>query len=504
MAREPYQAFPTVEPAAPVPTYFNLRVSPGAFGAHIAAGLEKAGAALSQTGDTWEEMRVDAAVNDSIKQAEAITEEYEKLPADQKVSREQEYRDRAAAVFDEAKGQFPGWYAQHFDNQVRPYQFRYINGKISTSAITAGKQITVQTNDATLGRAVDLGRKDPFNEDNVNSAMELGGSAESKNTEALYGRDPQMLDQAYRNGKAKVVEGIAEQLEGQAGSNYYLAPKFQSFVEKYRVELGPKYPQFKARADALSDKLTGDVVANINNTADPVARKGIIDANRGVLGDKLADELEKQGSNAAGTPGASFTPSSPLEYARRRLLEVQPPQSTPARLPGATGALGPRSENFSPANNKMVELIESNTSAKLNLAQLPGDVIGQAREVALRRGPAGVAQFMADNGYPKSGAWCGEFAAAVLRSTGGTPPKNPEIASNWRTYGLPVNEPKEGFVAIRKGSLGGYPVGTGQTGSHVTFVDSVDKASGTFVGVGGNQPTAKERFRISDYDFRSS
>jgi uncharacterized protein (TIGR02594 family) len=485
VANEPYRASPSVEPTVPAPTYFNLRVSPGAFGGHIAAGLEKAGAALSQTGDTWEEMRVDAAVNDSIKQAEAITEEYEKLPADQKVSREQEYRDRAAKVFDTAKGQFPGWYAQHFDNQVRPYQFRYINGKISTSAITAGKQITVQTNDATLGRAVDLGRKDPFNEDNVNSAMELGGGAESKNTEALYGRDPQMLDQAYRNGKAKVVEG---------------APKFQSFVEKYRVELGPKYPQFKARADALSDKLTGDIVANINNTADPVARKGLIDANRGVLGDKLADELEKQGSNATATPGASFTPSSPLEYARRRLLEMQPPQSTPA---GSTGAIGPHSQNYTPASNAMVELIQNHAGTQLHLAQLPSDVIGQAREVALRRGPAGVAQFMADNGYPKSGAWCGEFAAAVLRSSGGTPPKNPEVASNWRTYGLPVSEPKEGFIAIRRGSLRGYPVGTGETGSHVTFVDSVDKENGTFVGVGGNQASNREKFRISDYDFRS-
>jgi hypothetical protein len=214
----------------------------------------------------------------------------------------------------------------------------------------------------------------------------------------------------------------------------------------------------------------------------------------------------KQGGPSVPGKETGATPIGPAnEYARKLLQETGPtgaaaPQQAPTAAP-----LDKRSEGgaYSPAYVNVTKLIEKNTSADLNLATLPGSVIDQAREVALTRGPNAVAQFMSDKGFPKSGPWCGEFAAAVVRSVGGTPPKNPEVASNWRTYGLPIAAPQEGSIAIRKGSLRGYGVRTGETGSHVTFVDSVDRASGTFMGVGGNQPSNKERFRISDYDFRS-
>jgi uncharacterized protein (TIGR02594 family) len=115
-----------------------------------------------------------------------------------------------------------------------------------------------------------------------------------------------------------------------------------------------------------------------------------------------------------------------------------------------------------------------------NDTNVPSDILAKAKQVALESGPDGVEKFMSENGYPKAGNWCGEFTAAVVRSSGGTPPKNPAIASNWRNYGTPVDTPQPGDIAVRKG------VPTGSTGSHVTIVDSIDQ-NGSFMGVGGNQ-----------------
>jgi hypothetical protein len=39
-------------------------------------------------------------------------------------------------------------------------------------------------------------------------------------------------------------------------------------------------------------------------------------------------------------------------------------------------------------------------------------------------------EFMRDMGYPKTGEWCGEFAASVIKRAGGTPPSGAAIASN--------------------------------------------------------------------------
>jgi len=125
----------------------------------------------------------------------------------------------------------------------------------------------------------------------------------------------------------------------------------------------------------------------------------------------------------------------------------------------------------------------------------PSDVLAKARNVALTSGPGGVQAFMRAQGYPQNGAWCGQFAASVITSTGGTPPKNPAVASNWRNWGSPTSDPQPGDIAVRKGAR------TGETGSHVTFVESVDQESGTFKGLGGNQGG---RARSSQYPIGGS
>jgi hypothetical protein len=110
---------------------------------------------------------------------------------------------------------------------------------------------------------------------------------------------------------------------------------------------------------------------------------------------------------------------------------------------------------------------------------------------------------MRQHGHPQSGAWCGEFAASVVSAAGLKPPAGAPIASNWRNFGLPADQPAPGYVAVRKWSYrgGGY-VRTGDTGSHVTLVQSVDPKAGTFVGFGGNQGRMERQLNAADYEFR--
>jgi uncharacterized protein (TIGR02594 family) len=128
---------------------------------------------------------------------------------------------------------------------------------------------------------------------------------------------------------------------------------------------------------------------------------------------------------------------------------------------------------------------------------VPGHILDQAKAVALRGGPGAVERFMAAQGYPKAGNWCGEFAAAVVKSQGLTPPKDAAVASNWRKFGAPVEgAPQPGDIAVRKGPR------TGDTGSHVTFVENFDPKTGTFTGLGGNQGRFESNYSASRFDFR--
>jgi hypothetical protein len=105
---------------------------------------------------------------------------------------------------------------------------------------------------------------------------------------------------------------------------------------------------------------------------------------------------------------------------------------------------------------------------------------------------------MSDMGYPKTGEWCGEFAASVIKRAGGTPPSGAAIASNWRGYGAPDAMPHVGDVAVADR---GVP--TGATGSHVGFVTDVDLKNGTFTLESGNSSNIYTTRKISCFSFRT-
>jgi hypothetical protein len=107
-------------------------------------------------------------------------------------------------------------------------------------------------------------------------------------------------------------------------------------------------------------------------------------------------------------------------------------------------------------------------------------------------------KFMHDMGYPKTGEWCGEFAASIIKRAGGTPPSGAAIASNWRRYGTPDAMPHIGDVAV---AARGVP--TGATGSHVGFVTDVDVQNDTFTLESGNASNIYTTRKISCFSFHT-
>ena len=107
-------------------------------------------------------------------------------------------------------------------------------------------------------------------------------------------------------------------------------------------------------------------------------------------------------------------------------------------------------------------------------------------------------KFMSDMGYPKTGEWCGEFAASVIKRAGGTPPSGAAIASNWRGYGTPDSMPHVGDVAVADR---GVP--TGAAGSHVGFVTDIDLKNGTFTLESGNSGNIYTSRKISCFSFHT-
>lgn len=107
------------------------------------------------------------------------------------------------------------------------------------------------------------------------------------------------------------------------------------------------------------------------------------------------------------------------------------------------------------------------------------------------------------NGSPVLTGNCGEFAASVVKASGGTPPSNPQVASNWRNWGTEVPTPQAGDIAVRRqefhGRLGSGR--TGEAGSHVTFVGGVDQQTGQFTAIGGNQGRMVTQYQTGRYQF---
>jgi hypothetical protein len=178
---------------------------------------------------------------------------------------------------------------------------------------------------------------------------------------------------------------------------------------------------------------------------------------------------------------------------RARAAVEGPEPGTGSTRPSAAPPMGNKAATRAPAT------AGGGTDTTNDAKAVPSDILSEARRVAALGGPGAVAAYMRQKGHPKSGAWCGEFAAAVVEGSGGTPPRNPAVASNWRNFGKKVlGDPEPGDVAVRRGTP------TGSTGSHVTIVEGYDSKTHRFTGIGGNQGGIRRSFPTEGrrgYDF---
>jgi hypothetical protein len=134
---------------------------------------------------------------------------------------------------------------------------------------------------------------------------------------------------------------------------------------------------------------------------------------------------------------------------------------------------------------------------------VPGNVLTGAASLLQSGASTGELQrFMSAQGYPKSGAWCGEFTASVVHSVGGTPPRGAAVASNWLNYGQHVDPAnvQPGDIAVRKFSRFGGMAVPGQTGSHIGIVSGV--GNGGFDLLAGNQHAPIVHHGFGQYEFR--
>jgi hypothetical protein len=142
---------------------------------------------------------------------------------------------------------------------------------------------------------------------------------------------------------------------------------------------------------------------------------------------------------------------------------------------------------------------------------VPPEVLAQAEQIAATGNIQAVKDFMARNGHPMNGDWCGEFAASVVTAGGGTPPKNPQLASNWLNYGVHSDTAKEGYIAAKTTNRNtGAPLAPGQVGGHVMTVGKYDEKTGTYDIISGNsgggqlkiKHMSEAQLKAQGYEFR--
>jgi uncharacterized protein (TIGR02594 family) len=74
-------------------------------------------------------------------------------------------------------------------------------------------------------------------------------------------------------------------------------------------------------------------------------------------------------------------------------------------------------------------------------------------------------------------AWCGMFAAWVMKKNGITPPKESYRAKEWQSFGQRLDKPVYGALGIK----------TRKKGGHVTFIVGLSKDGAFYYALGGNQ-----------------
>ncbi len=328
MATSPYKAFPTNEPAAqPPPDYLHLDVSPGAFGGHIAKGLEQAGQSVSAVADLWGQIQTDSQLNSAMKESNDAVEQFKSLRGQDALNAQDGVRQHLDDIHEKFSSQLAPVQKLKFDEAYRSYQYRYLNGQITTHATAQGYDFSKQTNLASEQLAMDHAAANFNNPGEIDAAMHDARAAVIKQLQ-VDGRanDPATVTEAIRRADTAVYKSAAEAM-------YVHDPVgAAAFVEKHRKELGFAYEplanQFRSRADQIEDRDTADNIKKAIGAgvvpavpgAEPKTQPSNVVPLRPAPGAPAKDELGRTGGQGARIE-VPFSPSMITPAGRAEMIE---------------------------------------------------------------------------------------------------------------------------------------------------------------------------------------
>jgi hypothetical protein len=261
----PYRAFPTVEPSENIPFRpFEPKVSAATFGGLIAKGVGEAGSEISQVGERWGKIQVDAQINKALKEGDDAVNGLRTLQGQDAINYSNDLQDRLEEIITR-NGQGLTAEQQHaYESAVRPYQYRLWNGEIVTTQKRAQLTVSKSISDDTITHGTDLAARFAGNVDGPdfqNALNKVKSGYRQQVIDAGNANVPGALDAADSMATMVTYQAAAERL---AATDKY---KALQFTQKYEKELGaaatPLEAKFKAAADKERDELGSDAISKV-------------------------------------------------------------------------------------------------------------------------------------------------------------------------------------------------------------------------------------------------
>lgn len=258
---------PTTEPQEQAPRdTINVQATPAAFGAPIAAGLEKLGSGITQAGNFWGEVQTDHVTNGVLQQLSDINERAKTLKGQDALDAQGEILQGAQNAIKQGRDELSLPSQQlAFDNATKNMWFRYFQPQLNNHFNQQGQDVAIATNKATLSQTIGFVPSVAGNQDAVDNFAEDAAHAGAKIAQAQFGLNaPQeIIDQHVQAAKQSIYKTQVETL-AQSDASAALAA-----LERNKAILGPEYPVLDQRIRAVVDQGLGQQAAQ-----DAIAKAG--------------------------------------------------------------------------------------------------------------------------------------------------------------------------------------------------------------------------------------
>lgn len=250
MANVPYSSgAPDVLPQSEVPQdYQNIHADPSAFGGQLAQAGEQAGQDVSKVGDFFGQIQTDDAVNGAMTTVNQTLDHFRSLNGADALNAQAETRQSVDEAFANGREGLTGARQQYlYDQTVRSFQQRYVNGMIASHADEQAKVFAAKTAQDSTELALQGIANVADNPDQVDGFRENLRSSLVKAAQLQYGNDPGVADAAVTKADQLAYKTQAETVAVKD------PVRAQQIIEQHKDTLGPYYSE-------LSDKFRGQVI----------------------------------------------------------------------------------------------------------------------------------------------------------------------------------------------------------------------------------------------------